>query len=216
MKLALTKAHTGRRPTGLGWLLLSTLIIAVSMGFVANLYPFLAPNKLPHEGLLVVEGWINDEALGEAARIYRGGNYSKIICTGVPIEIGSSLLPFKSYSEMTAARLLKLDIDPSEIITAIGEKAKKDRTYLSALALRKALAEHHIEETNIHLLTTGPHGRRSLLLFNKALGKEYRIGITCLEDTDYDPEQWYAYSQGTRKVISELIACTYATLFFRP
>jgi len=79
MKLALTKAHTGRRPTGLGWLLLSILIIAVSMGFVANLYPFLAPNKLPHEGLLVVEGWINDEALGEAARIYRSGNYSKII-----------------------------------------------------------------------------------------------------------------------------------------
>ncbi len=216
MKLALTKAHTGRRPTGLGWLLLSTLIIAVSMGFVANLYPFLAPNKLPHEGLLVVEGWINDEALGEAVRIYRGGNYSKIVCSGMPIETGSYLLPFKTYSEMTAARLLELGIDPSEIITAIGETAKKDRTYLSALALRKALDEHHIEETNIHLLTTGPHGRRSLLLFNKALGKEYRIGITCLEDTDYDPEHWYAYSQGVRKVVSELIACTYATLFFHP
>jgi len=216
MKLALTKEHTGRRPTWLGWLVVSTLIIAVSIGFAGNLYPFLAPNKLPHEGLLVVEGWINDEALGEAVRIYRGGNYSKIICSGVPIETGNCLLPFKTYSEMTAARLLTLGIDPSEIFTAIGDTAKKDRTYLSALALRKALAEHHIEATNIHLLTTGPHGRRSLLLFKKALGKEYRIGVTCLEDTDYDPEHWYAYSQGVRKVISEFIACIYATLFFHP
>ena len=216
MKLALAKEHTGRRPTWQGWLVISTLAIAVFMGFAANLYPFLAPTKLPHEGLLVVEGWINDAALGEAVRIYRNGNYSKIICSGVPIETGNCLLPFKSYSEMTAARLLEMGIDPAEIITAVGENAKKDRTYLSALALRKALLDHNIAETNIHLVTTGPHGRRSLLLFNKALGKKYHIGITCLDDSDYDPERWYTYSQGMRKVISELIACTYAKLFFHP
>ena len=216
MKLALTKEHTGRRPTGLGWLVVSILIAALFIGFAANLYAFLAPNKLPHKGLLVVEGWINDDALAEAAQIYRNGNYSVIICSGVPIDTGSCLLPFKTYSEMTAARLLELGIDPAEIITAIGKKDKKDRTYLSALALRKALAEHDITETNIHLLTIGPHGRRSLLLFKKALGKEYHIGVTCLEDSDYDPDRWYVYSQGVRKVISELIACIYATLFFHP
>ena len=54
------------------------------------------------------------------------------------------------------------------------------------------------------------------LLFQKALGSEYNIGITCLEDMGYDAEEWYIYSEGVRVVISELIAYTYAKLFFYP
>jgi uncharacterized SAM-binding protein YcdF (DUF218 family) len=181
-----------------------------------NLYPFLAPNAPPHTGLLVVEGWIHDDALNEATLIYRAGNYSKIACTGVPIETGSYLQPFKSYSEMTTARLLELGIAPSEIITAIGPETQKDRTYTAATALREYLATHNIKENRIHLVTTGPHGRRSRLLFQKALGKDYHVGITCLPDTGYDPARWYAYSQGVRKVIGESIAYTYAKFFFRP
>ena len=216
MKPALIQEYTGRRLTAFGWFVILSLIIAFLWGFVENLYPFLAPNKPPHRGLLVVEGWIDDEALAQAVQIYRTGNYSKIVCSGVPIDTGNCLLPFNTYSEMTAARLLKQGIDPSEIITAIGKKEKKDRTYLSALALRDALRDHHITETNLHLVTTGPHGRRSLLLFKKALGKEYHIGVTCLADSGYDPAHWYLYSQGVRKVIDEFIACIYAQFFFHP
>ena len=75
---------------------------------------------------------------------------------------------------------------------------------------------YNIDETNIHLITTGPHGRRSRLLFQKALGKDYHVGITCLEDSGYDPDHWYLYSQGVRKVLGEWIAYTYAKLFFHP
>ncbi len=216
MKLALLKEHTGRRLTLRGWVLVALLSMAVFTGFTAGLYPFLAPESPPHEGLLVVEGWIHDFALDEAVHIYKTGNYSKIVCTGVPIETGSYIQAFKSYPEMTTARLLELGIDPSEIITAIGDETKKDRTYVAAIALREAFIAHNIEGTNIHLVTTGPHGRRSRLLFQKALGKEYHIGITCLEDSGYDPGRWYAYSEGVRKVIGELIAYTYAKLFFYP
>lgn len=216
MKLALTKEHTGRRPTRLGWLVIAILTMAVSVGFVANLYPFLAPNKPPYEGLLVVEGWIHDFALDEAVRMYKEGNYSKIICTGVPIETGSYIQAFKSYPEMTTARLLEMGIDQSEIITAIGTETKKDRTYVAATALREYIMAYNIEGTDIHLVTTGPHGRRSRLLFQKALGKDYHVGVTCLEDSGYDPDHWYAYSQGVRKVIGEFIAYTYAKFQFRP
>lgn len=164
----------------------------------------------------MIEGWIHDFALDEAVILYRAGNYSKIVCTGVPIETGSYIQAFKSYPEMTAARLHKMGIPDNEVITAIGDVAKKDRTYLSAVALREAFMAYNIDERNLHLITTGPHGRRSRLLFQKALGKDYRIGITCLEDAGYDPDHWYAYSQGVRHVISELIAYTYAKLFFHP
>ena len=216
MNLALTKERACRRLTGLGWLVATTLFIAVSIGFVANLYPFLAPNQPPHEGLLVVEGWIDDQAVESALEIYHAGSYSKIICTGMPIETGNCLLPFHSYSEMTADRLRQMGTDPSEIIVATGKIAQKDRTYLSAVALRNTLENLGIAETSIHLVTTGPHGRRSRLLFQKALGKEYKVGVTCLPDPGYDPARWYAYSQGVRKVISELIAYTYAKSIFHP
>lgn len=216
MRLALTKQHTGRRPTWRGWLLIAILIVAGFVGFIANLYGFLAPDKPPHQGLFVVEGWIHDFALDEAVRMYRTGNYSKIICTGIPIETGSYIQAFKSYPEMTTARLLAMGIDKSDIITAIGEDTKKDRTYVAATALRENLMAYNISETNIHLVTTGPHGRRSRLLFQKALGKNYNVGVTCLEDSGYDPTHWYAYSQGVRTVLGELIAYTYAKLFFFP
>ncbi len=165
---------------------------------------------------MVVEGWISDSALDEAVRLYRVGNYSKLICTGGLIETGSYLQLFKSYPEMTATRLRKLNLPESEIMVTIAHKAQKDRTYRAAVALRERFLADAITETQIHLVTTGPHGRRSRLLFQKALGNEYVIGITCLEDSDYDPDEWYAYSQGVRKVIGELIAYTYAKLFFQP
>jgi uncharacterized SAM-binding protein YcdF (DUF218 family) len=214
MKIALTKEHTGKRLTWLGRLILTILISGILVGSLFSLYPFLAPEKPPHKGLLVVEGWIHDFALDEAVMIYRAGDYSKIICTGVPIETGSYIQAFKSYPEMTTARLVEMGVDKSNIITAISEETKKDRTLVAAAAMRQYLIAYNIGETNVHLITTGPHGRRSRLLFQRALGPNYNVGVTCLEDTGYDPDHWYTYSQGVRKVIGEFIAYLYAKCTF--
>jgi uncharacterized SAM-binding protein YcdF (DUF218 family) len=216
MEFALTKVKPRRRPTCVGWLLISTLIVGIFYGLITNLYPFLSPNSPPRQGIMVVEGWIHDFALDEAVSLYRAGNYSKIVCTGVPIETGSYIQQFKSYPEMTAMRLKKIGIPEAEIITAIGHDAKKDRTYSAAVALREAIMAYNIKGTDIHLVTVGPHGRRSRMLFQKALGKDYSIGVTCLEPSDYDEENWMTCSEGVRSVISELIAYTYAKLFFHP
>ena len=212
MGIALTKVKPRRRPSWFGWVLIVLLSAGLLYGCVANLYSFLAPEKAPHEGVMVIEGWIHDFALDEAVALYRSGNYSKIICTGVPIETGSYIQQFESYPEMTAARLRKLGLPSSEILTTVADATKKDRTYLSAVALRECFMAYNIKETNLHLVTVGPHGRRSWLLFQKALGEEYTVGINCLEDYGYEPERWYLYSQGVRQVISELIAYTYAKL----
>ena len=216
MDFSLSKRCSKRCPTALGWGVLLLLLAAVAVALLAGLYPFLAPDAPPRRGIMVVEGWIGDEALAAAVAAYRAGDYSRIACTGVPIETGSYLLPFHSYSEMTADRLRALGVADDEMIVATGKLARKDRTYLSALALRDALRERNIAETDIHLVTEGPHGRRSRLLFKKALGKRYRVGITCLPDPGYDPAHWYAYSQGVRKVIGELIAYAYAKFLFHP
>jgi len=216
MNFALTQKSTKRLLTWRGWLLIAMLSIGILWGFVTNLYPFLAPEKPPHKGLMVIEGWIHDFALDEAMTIYRAGNYSKIVCTGVPLETGSFLLQYKSYPEMTAARLRKLGIPEEQIMVAVADETKKDRTYMAAIALRKAFITDNLKETNLHLITTGPHGRRSRMLFQKALGKNYTIGITCLDASSYNPEDWYTCSEGVRSVIGEFIAYAYAKFFFYP
>lgn len=216
MRFALTSRKLRRRPTWLGWLLIATLFSGLFWGFIANLYPFLAPEQPPRKGVMIVEGWIHDFALDEAITIFKKGNYSKIVCTGVQIETGSYIQQFKSYPEMTAARLKKLGIPEEKIVVTIADDVKKDRTYMAAVALREAIITYNIKETNLHLITTGPHGRRSRLLFSKALGNDYNIGITCLDDMGYEPDEWYKYSEGVRIVISELIAYTYAKLIFHP
>ena len=216
MKFALVKEYTGRKLTWLARLLIAVILIGTLVGLTLNLYSFLAPEAPPHKGLMVVEGWIHDFALDEAVIMYRSGDYSKIVCTGVPIETGSYIQQYKSYPEMTAARLEKMGINPEEIVVAIADYEKKDRTYLAATALRQAFMTYNIEETNLHLITTGPHGRRSRMLFQKALGDDYNIGITCLDEYAYDRGDWYTCSEGVRSVIGELIAYTYAKLFFHP
>jgi hypothetical protein len=216
MTFALTKEHTGRRLTWLGWLLMILLMAGGLFAFLANLYPFLAPDKAPHDGVMIVEGWIHDFALDEAVIMYRTGNYSKIVCTGIPIETGSYIQQFKSYPEMTAARLKKMGIPDDQIVVTVADENRKDRTYLAAVAMREAIIAYNITESDLHLVTVGPHGRRSRMLFQKALGKEYNLGVTCIDELTYDAENWYTCSEGVRSVISELIAYTYARFFFHP
>lgn len=117
---------------------------------------------------------------------------------------------------MTALRLKKMGVPKEEIITAIASETKKDRTYASAVALREAIIAYNIEGTDIHLISVGPHGRRSRMLFRKALGTDYTIGVTCLEPSNFDASNWMICSPGVRSVISECIAYTYTKLFFHP
>ncbi len=117
---------------------------------------------------------------------------------------------------MTAQRLRKMGIPEEKIIVTVAAAAKKDRTYMSAVALREAFMAYNLETRDLHLITVGPHGRRSRMLFQKALGPQYNIGVTCLEPSSYDPEDWFTNSEGVRGVIGEALAYTYAKLFFHP
>ncbi|MEI6890783.1 MAG: ElyC/SanA/YdcF family protein [Pontiella sp.] len=216
MRFALTHIRLRKRPTCLGWLLITTLFCLIFATIACNLYAFLAPEQPCHKGLMVIEGWIHDTALDEAIDQFRTGDYTKIVCTGVLIETGSYLQPLKSYPAMTALRLQKMGIDPNKIIVTVADPAKKDRTYLAAVALREAFITHEMDETDLYLITVGPHGRRSRMLFQKALGANYNIGITCLAPASYPPEEWYTCSEGVRNVLNELIAYGYAKLFFHP
>ncbi|MCF7848199.1 MAG: YdcF family protein [Kiritimatiellales bacterium] len=216
MNFRLIRKRSVYTPTWLGGLLVLLLAAGTLWIVFTGLYPFLAQDAPPHEGLFVVEGWMPDYALDEALAIYRNGNYEKIVATGTPIETGSALLKWESLAQMTTARLIEMGVEPAEIVTAIGHDVLRDRTYASAMAMKESLVAAGIAQTNIHLISVGPHGRRSCLIYRKALGKNYRVGITCLETQSYAANRWWTSSNGVRSVISELIAWLYAKFLFHP
>jgi hypothetical protein len=95
-------------------------------------------------------------------------------------------------------------------------RVRVDRTYACAVALKNWFRQNGIAETNVNVISMGAHSRRTRLLFSKAFGKEYRVGVISLENRGYDPKKWWESSDGVRTVTGEAIGYCYARLLFRP
>jgi len=67
---------------------------------------------------------------------------------------------------------------------------------------------------NINVLTEGAHARRTRLLYQKAFGRNVTVGIIAVSNPDYDPKQWWRYSDGVREDIGESTPYIYAKFFF--
>jgi hypothetical protein len=80
------------------------------------------------------------------------------------------------------------------------------------VALKDWLHSHGVTETNFNVISLGPHSRRSRLLFEKALGRDCRVGVTTVEEEGYDARRWWQSSEGVRTVLDEMIAYWYARL----
>jgi uncharacterized SAM-binding protein YcdF (DUF218 family) len=203
-------------PTWRGWLLF-VLVCALFAFFVfREAQPFLAMDDPQPGGVLVVEGWAPDYALKAAIEEFHRGHYAKLYVTGGPLEKGEPLSDYKTIAELGAAVLLKLGMTTNEVQAVPATIVMRDRTYNSALFLRKWLLDHHETPARFNLLTVGAHARRSRLLFQKALGKEAIVGVVALEEDGYDPKHWWHYSAGVRTITSEAIAYIYARFLFHP
>ena len=80
----------------------------------------------------------------------------------------------------------RLGFDERFLVAVPAEAVARDRTYASALALKKWLraAGHPATSMNIYAWV---HARRSRLLFQQAFGDEMEIGVIAAEDRSYDP-----------------------------
>jgi hypothetical protein len=104
-----------------------------------------------------------------------------------------------------------------DVVQAVPANIKyRNRTFQSALALRKWIEENHLPVTSFNLVTVGPHARRSRLLFEKAFAGHARVGIIAVENREYDPQRWWKYSEGVKDVIGEAIGYLYARFVFHP
>ncbi len=196
-----------RRGAGCG---LGLVLLAAGAGFVwATLYPFLARQAPVAAETLVVEGWVSDDLLVQAAGWAESNGVKKIVATGGPIEIGSFLAEWKTYAEMTRARMEALGLGAKFELAAVpAEKVRRGRTRESARALRAAGAVAGA----FNVASEGPHARRSWRAFRDAFAGQAAVGSVALTPTEYDGTDWWRCSEGVRSVISEAVAYGYDVL----
>ena len=112
--------------------------------------------------------------------------------------------------------LRKAGVDEGRIVKVSVDSVRKDRTFASAVALRKWLLASGVPGKAVNVYTLGVHARRSLQLFREALGPGFTVGIISCEDPYYDPNRWWQSSEGFKTVICETLSYIYTQLFFSP
>jgi len=195
---------------------LFSLVAVLFFLTITSLFPFLAVNRSVQADLLIVEGWLPQYALKKAIDEFNKHPYRVIITTGSPIEKGFLISKFKTYSELAAVTLKQLGLEEKFIVSVPTPPVKKDRTYASALAVKNWLRTADFSPKGLNIFSFSLHARRSWILFKKAFGDEFKIGVLNAESLDYDSNNWWKTSSGVRAVINEILAYCYARFFFYP
>ena len=191
-----------------GWIVTFLCAAALFILGITHVQPFLAVTPI-NADVLVVEGWMPDDALKQAFVEFKSGAYRQIITTGTPVEKGSFLTEYKNYAEVAAATLRKLGLPLEKVIVPTPAKIK-DRTYAAAVTLRQWLSKTNPLLESVNLYTYDVHTRRSWLLFKKALAPKVKLGAIAAKTQDYNPKSWWKSSAGVRTVLDEFIAYLYA------
>ncbi len=205
---------------GLSWrgrLLVLGFVLLAGGGLFFGSYPFLAVTEREETDFLVVEGWVHQYGARGAAAEFIRGHYRQVFTTGGPV-MGSG--PYSNDANTGAwvgAEVVKRAGIPEAVVQMVPSRVQgRDRTYNSALALRRWLREHQIKPRSLNVLTEDAHARRTRFLFQMAFGDELKIGIISVPSPDYEPRRWWSCSEGVREVIGESIAYGYARFFFHP
>jgi uncharacterized SAM-binding protein YcdF (DUF218 family) len=200
-----------------GWL--AVVVFAVGAGLVVffEVYPFLAVTARVDTNILVVEGWVHQNAIQAGVKEFKTGPYQRIFATGGPVVgNGGYVNDFQTSASVGADLLIKYGIPSQSVQMVPSHVLGRDRTYSSAVALRDWFREHNLQVRSINVLTEDVHARRTRLLFQKALGSSVRVGVISIPHPDYDARHWWRYSEGVKDALGESVAYVYARVFFHP
>lgn len=214
-ELRLLKQREITIPTWRGWLLIACIIIPLFVGGCRGLHPFLAVTDSRPGEIFVVEGWASDSVLELALQEVQTNHYAMVCITGGPIDVGAPLYEYKTYAERGAAILQGMGISTNLLHAVPAPRVKQDRTYISAVSLKRWLEVQGISPKRVNVITQGPHARRSWLMFKEALGDTVEVGIISAPPADYEPSEWWRSSAGVRGTIGELLGYLYVKVFFR-
>ncbi len=214
MELQLTKISEHRRLTVVGWLMVCFGITILIWIWANTIHDFLAQNKPINTQILVIEGYVPDSVLDTIVRQFK--DTPLIVCAGLPLIKGNMCSNYDNYADYNAAVLKSKGIDSLHILSAPSKATDKERTYTTALAVKNKLKGKGYMGGNLNIICSGTHGRRSGLLYRKALKPEWNVGVISFTDNLYDHNAWWHTSEGAREVVYEMFAYLYCVLFFHP
>ncbi len=200
--------------TPLSWGILLVLLVALVLWWSLAIHPFLASTEPVDADVLVVEGWLPDYALEGVVKEFRSHPYHCVITTGGPVDAGEVLSGYKTYAALSAATLSRLGLDSTKIVAVPAPRLQVNRTFASALSLKRWLKISGATVHSFNLYSLGVHTRRSRLLFQKALGNSTPVGSIAATDFSYNPDRWWRYSSGVEGVIFESVGYLYVKLLF--
>jgi hypothetical protein len=153
--------------------------------------------------ILVIEGWVSSPAaLKQAVAEFKSQGYGLLVVAK------------DEEKPWVFSVLLRSGMSENEIVTVPVTRVEKDRTYSSATAVRDWFVSSGVEDKAVDVFTIGTHARRSWVLFQKALGPGFRVGILSSPNPWYDPDHWWRSSEGFKEVVYETIAFLYTYGFF--
>ena len=203
---------------GLSWyarLFVTSVMVLAIYAVVLNVHPFLAVTHRVNTKILVVEGWMDEYAIRAGADEFKTSDYEHIITTGGPVAgSGGYTNDYNTFASVGARRLKAAGVPDESVQMVPSHVIGRDRTYSSAIALRRWLRDHDMALRSFNVVTEDAHARRTRLLFQKAFGNGVRVGIISIPNPDYDAKHWWRYSEGVREIVTEGVAYVYAKLFF--
>lgn len=199
-------------PTIWGWLVIMLIIVTLVSVYLKYIHLFLAINRPIKAEVLIVEGWLRDYALKQAAELYKQYDYQRIIVTGGRLDRGEYLSEYETFSALAKASLIKMGVPQEAIVSLPTPYTQKDRTYNSSLEVKYWFG-HNLQYTKANILTVGVHSRRSYEVFRKMLPKFLDLGVISVSYDEYEPAYWWRTSIGMRWVISEQIAYIHYKFF---
>jgi uncharacterized SAM-binding protein YcdF (DUF218 family) len=193
-------------------LLVLALLLGGGLLLARHAGSFLAVSDPPQGEYLVVEAWMPDYTYQAAAQLWSTGRYRRVIAVRVVSDDAASGSGATEYAAVGS--LVRAGIPRESIVEATDAGIHVDRTFHSAMNVRHWLETGNITAASVDVLTLGPHARRSRLLFRKALGEGFEVGVIAVADRRFDAAHWWRTSEGVRSVLGEFIAYLYARVFF--
>ncbi len=215
IRFSLFKRKTCIRPTLIGWIIILLAIVIIFRLSLVGVYYFLAVNKPVKSKTLVLEGSAPTYVVKEALDYYHENGYNKLIVTGIPIINFEFIAPYRSTAHATVRALKYYGFEDSAYIAIIPSNVLIDRTYHTAV-VTKMLFEKNNWKHDFNIYSVGVHSRRSRMMFRKAFGSDYDIGIIAHKDRTFAPNHWWKSSKGFRNVSNEFVATLYVMMFFHP
>ena len=200
-------------PTWMGWLLLFCVVVVPVMlwGWLGE--RFLAHTERLPADTLVIESWIQPDALHAAAAEFRSGGYRHLVVTG-GLTGSKGTLRRKRYADLSQRELGEAGIAKDKIIVAEMPDVDRQRTYAMAVAVRAALHAQNVHPGALNVFTAGAHARRSRLVYTKVFGSEVKVGSISWTPTDRAASAaWWRSSERTVELTKETVGYLSELLF---